>query len=230
MFWFVSILQINLIREQEVTRMLHQNRQRFRHSHSNLVPAVKNWKTWHVMGHDFLATITSCSSGFIFLSCDSDWLLLVLVTVSRANDNSRGLWVVLTGAWNWLFLKFSFNNFKNKVPSAQNDKEIRGSCLNMKLDCLQWISKEGFKWQWKYLFINQLFCRWNTLTCRFQVHAIPLRSSWVMTCAYAPSGNYVACGGLDNICSIYNLKTREGNVRVSRELAGHTGECLFTII
>ena len=56
------------------------------------------------------------------------------------------------------------------------------------------------------------------------MHAIPLRSSWVMTCAYAPSGNYVACGGLDNICSIYNLKTREGNVRVSRELPGHTGE------
>ena len=27
-----------------------------------------------------------------------------------------------------------------------------------------------------------------------KVHAIPLRSSWVMTCAYAPSGNYVACG------------------------------------
>jgi len=56
-----------------------------------------------------------------------------------------------------------------------------------------------------------------------KVHAIPLRSSWVMTCAYAPSGNYTACGGLDNICSIYSLKTREGNVRVSRELPGHTG-------
>lgn len=56
-----------------------------------------------------------------------------------------------------------------------------------------------------------------------QMHAIPLRSSWVMTCAYAPSGNYVACGGLDNICSIYSLKTREGNVRVTRELPGHTG-------
>jgi len=55
------------------------------------------------------------------------------------------------------------------------------------------------------------------------VHAIPLRSSWVMTCAYAPSGSFVACGGLDNICSIYSLKTREGNVRVSRELPGHTG-------
>lgn len=63
-------------------------------------------------------------------------------------------------------------------------------------------------------------CFW----CTFQIHAIPLRSSWVMTCAYAPSGNYVACGGLDNICSIYSLKTREGNVRVTRELPGHTGK------
>ncbi|RMC01983.1 hypothetical protein DUI87_21145 [Hirundo rustica rustica] len=62
---------------------------------------------------------------------------------------------------------------------------------------------------------------WDSYTTN-KMHAIPLRSSWVMTCAYAPSGNYVACGGLDNICSIYNLKTREGNVRVSRELPGHT--------
>ncbi|TKS83908.1 Guanine nucleotide-binding protein G(I)/G(S)/G(T) subunit beta-2 G protein subunit beta-2 [Collichthys lucidus] len=64
---------------------------------------------------------------------------------------------------------------------------------------------------------------WDSYTTN-KIHAIPLRSSWVMTCAYAPSGNYVACGGLDNICSIYCLKTREGNVRVSRELPGHT-EC-----
>ena len=63
---------------------------------------------------------------------------------------------------------------------------------------------------------------WDAYTTN-KVHAIPLRSSWVMTCAYAPSGSYVACGGLDNICSIYSLKTREGNVRVSRELPGHCG-------
>jgi guanine nucleotide-binding protein G(I)/G(S)/G(T) subunit beta-1 len=57
-----------------------------------------------------------------------------------------------------------------------------------------------------------------------QVHAIPLRSSWVMTCAYSPSGNFVACGGLDNICSIYNLRAREGNgVRTARELSAHSG-------
>jgi WD40 repeat protein len=41
---------------------------------------------------------------------------------------------------------------------------------------------------------------WNALTTN-KVNAIPLRSSWVMTCAYSPSGNLVACGGLDNICS-----------------------------
>ena len=63
---------------------------------------------------------------------------------------------------------------------------------------------------------------WDAYTTN-KVHAIPLRSSWVMTCAYAPSGNFVACGGLDNICSIYNLSTREGPTRVARELSGHSG-------
>lgn len=63
---------------------------------------------------------------------------------------------------------------------------------------------------------------WDAYTTN-KVHAIPLRSSWVMTCAYAPSGNYVACGGLDNICSIYSLRSREGSVKVARELSAHTG-------
>lgn len=63
---------------------------------------------------------------------------------------------------------------------------------------------------------------WDAYTTN-KVHAIPLRSSWVMTCAYSPTGSYVACGGLDNICSIYSLRTREGSVRVSRELPGHMG-------
>ncbi|MCO5609440.1 hypothetical protein L7F22_063666 [Adiantum nelumboides] len=63
---------------------------------------------------------------------------------------------------------------------------------------------------------------WDAYTAN-KLHAIPLRSSWVMTCAYAPSGNLVACGGLDNICSIYNLNSREGSVKVARELSAHTG-------
>ena len=63
---------------------------------------------------------------------------------------------------------------------------------------------------------------WDTYTTN-KIHAIPLRSSWVMTCAYSQSGSFVACGGLDNLCSVYSLKTREGSVKVSRELSGHAG-------
>lgn len=63
---------------------------------------------------------------------------------------------------------------------------------------------------------------WNAFTTN-KVNAIPLRSSWVMTCAYSPNGNLVACGGLDNICSVYNIKQRETPIRVQRELAAHTG-------
>jgi len=46
---------------------------------------------------------------------------------------------------------------------------------------------------------------WNGITTN-KVQAIPLRSSWVMTCAFEDKDNeLVACGGLDNLCSIYNL-------------------------
>jgi len=35
---------------------------------------------------------------------------------------------------------------------------------------------------------------------------IPLPSAWVMTTDFAPSGNYLACGGLDNQVSIYRYE------------------------
>lgn len=73
---------------------------------------------------------------------------------------------------------------------------------------------------WKSRLLTPALLRPNPCP---QVHAIPLKSSWVMTCSYAPSGNMVACGGLDNMCSIYNLKGKDGNVKVMRELAAHTG-------
>ncbi|KAG0165305.1 guanine nucleotide-binding protein subunit beta 1 [Apophysomyces sp. BC1034] len=63
---------------------------------------------------------------------------------------------------------------------------------------------------------------WDAYTTN-KLCAIPLRSSWVMTCAYSPSGDLVASGGLDNICSVYNLRTRDGPTRPARELAGHIG-------
>ncbi|KAM9488551.1 guanine nucleotide-binding protein G(I)/G(S)/G(T) subunit beta-3a [Clarias gariepinus] len=63
---------------------------------------------------------------------------------------------------------------------------------------------------------------WDTQTSN-KVNAISLKSSWVMTCAYSPSGNLVACGGLDNMCSVYNLTPKDGQIKVIRELLGHDG-------
>ena len=63
---------------------------------------------------------------------------------------------------------------------------------------------------------------WNGVTTN-KVTSIPLRSSWVMTCAFEDKENeMVACGGLDNLCSIYNLK-QPTILRATRELSGHDG-------
>lgn len=56
-----------------------------------------------------------------------------------------------------------------------------------------------------------------------KLQAIPLRSSWVMTCCFEQTqGNFVACGGLDNLCSIYHVNQPQV-MRAHRELAGHDG-------
>lgn len=63
---------------------------------------------------------------------------------------------------------------------------------------------------------------WNAFTTN-KIQAIPLRSSWVMTCAFEQSkGNLVACGGLDNLCSIYHIN-QGTNSRAVKELAAHDG-------
>lgn len=64
---------------------------------------------------------------------------------------------------------------------------------------------------------------WNAVTTN-KIQAIPLRSSWVMTCAFEQSENkLVACGGLDNMCSIYTLSADTALNRASCELSGHDG-------
>jgi len=68
---------------------------------------------------------------------------------------------------------------------------------------------------------------WNGFTTN-KVHAVPLRSSWVMTCAYSETGQLVACGGLDNLCSVYKLpgnKAGEGPAqqKTYAELSQHEG-------
>jgi len=65
---------------------------------------------------------------------------------------------------------------------------------------------------------------WNARTTN-KILAIPLRSSWVMTCAYEQTNDdLVACGGLDNLCSIYKIKLDGSPVnRAEKELAAHDG-------
>lgn len=43
-----------------------------------------------------------------------------------------------------------------------------------------------------------------------------------MSVAFAASGNLVAGGGLDNICTVYNVKS--ASPKTLRELDAHTGE------
>ncbi|KAJ6843973.1 guanine nucleotide-binding protein subunit beta isoform X2 [Iris pallida] len=66
---------------------------------------------------------------------------------------------------------------------------------------------------------------WNALTSQ-KTHAIKLHCAWVMTCAFSPNGQSVACGGLDSACSIFNLNSqadRDGNIPTSIILTGHKG-------
>ncbi|KAF1742294.1 hypothetical protein MXB_209 [Myxobolus squamalis] len=67
---------------------------------------------------------------------------------------------------------------------------------------------------------------WNSHT-GLKHAAVPLKSSWVMTCAYCRSdSDFLACGGLDNICTIYR-KVGDENPRIKQELLGHEGTLLL---
>ncbi|KAF4533529.1 hypothetical protein B566_EDAN001014 [Ephemera danica] len=65
---------------------------------------------------------------------------------------------------------------------------------------------------------------WDTWTGN-KVQVIPLRSSWVMSSAFSPSGNFVACGGMDNMCTVYDVNNRDstGVAKMTRELLGYEG-------
>eukprot|EP00300_Choanocystis_sp_HF-7_P006756 c14891_g1_i2.p1 GENE.c14891_g1_i2~~c14891_g1_i2.p1 ORF type:complete len:353 (+),score=69.94 c14891_g1_i2:101-1159(+) len=63
---------------------------------------------------------------------------------------------------------------------------------------------------------------WNAYTMN-KYSAIQLRSAWVMTIAYTKGGNVLACGGLDNMCTVYSLHDRDFSAQITRELQGHVG-------
>lgn len=63
---------------------------------------------------------------------------------------------------------------------------------------------------------------WDTFT-RKKVYMIVLKTTWVIGSAISPSMNFVASGGLDNLISLFAIKSRESNVKLVREMNGHNG-------
>jgi guanine nucleotide-binding protein G(I)/G(S)/G(T) subunit beta-1 len=60
---------------------------------------------------------------------------------------------------------------------------------------------------------------WNTVTAN-KIQSISLKSSYVMSVAMEQSmGNMVACGGLDNLCTVYRLD----KPHMAMEMASHDG-------
>jgi len=71
---------------------------------------------------------------------------------------------------------------------------------------------------------------WNGRTTN-KLRMISLKSNWVMTCSYAPSGDFVGCGGLDNMCTIFKSADPAGNdsnpVAELRQHEGYLSCCRF---
>ncbi|XP_043198079.1 guanine nucleotide-binding protein subunit beta-2-like [Amphibalanus amphitrite] len=65
---------------------------------------------------------------------------------------------------------------------------------------------------------------WDTWTGN-KTQIIPLRSAWVMATAFAPSGNFIASGGMDNQVTIHDLNNRDSNgqAKVIREISAFEG-------
>ena len=61
-------------------------------------------------------------------------------------------------------------------------------------------------------------------------HAVTMPTTWVMSCAYGPTGNLVACGGLDNKVTVYTLSLEEDATTRKKTVGTHTSYmscCLF---
>jgi len=67
---------------------------------------------------------------------------------------------------------------------------------------------------------------WDAITGHRRI-GIPLRMAWVMSVDYSPNGSYVASGGLDNLCSVFNIENQRGwaddMIEPHRELQQHEG-------
>jgi len=90
----------------------------------------------------------------------------------------------------------------HSIPLLKERKCLRGHFG--KIYALHWCRGEGNDEKVVSASQDGKLIVWNALTT-YKLKMIPLASARVMTVAYSQSGQYVACGGLDNICSVYRL-------------------------
>lgn len=61
---------------------------------------------------------------------------------------------------------------------------------------------------------------------RWQVRIIPVRTTWIMGAAFESSGRFVAVGGMDNMCTIYDLDKKWTGSGAGSEGGGVLGAAL----
>ncbi len=97
---------------------------------------------------------------------------------------------------------------------------------NAKVLCLDWCSDK------RHLVSSSQDGKlivWDAFTTNKE-HAVTMPTTWVMACAYGPSGNVVACGGLDNKVTVYPLTLDDDVSSRKRTVGTHTSYmscCLF---
>jgi len=62
---------------------------------------------------------------------------------------------------------------------------------------------------------------WDAFTTNKE-HVLTLPTTWIMACAYSPSGQFVACGGLDNKITLYKVTIDDDISKQKKIIASHT--------
>ncbi|XP_023336379.1 LOW QUALITY PROTEIN: guanine nucleotide-binding protein subunit beta-5-like [Eurytemora carolleeae] len=116
----------------------------------------------------------------------------------------------------------------NVMSIEQLNIKIRRSLKghNSKVLCLDW---SGDKRHLVSSSQDGKIIIWDAFTTNKE-HALSLPTTWVMACAYSPSGQAVACGGLDNKLTVFPLAIEEdatGRKKVVGTHTSYTSCCLF---
>ncbi|ELT87182.1 hypothetical protein CAPTEDRAFT_171720 [Capitella teleta] len=114
----------------------------------------------------------------------------------------------------------SLSNFNMKVRRQLKGHQGKVLCMDWSTDKRHVVSSSQ----------DGKMLVWDAFTTNKE-HAVTMPTTWVMACAYGPSGSVVACGGLDNKCTLYPLSLEEDPVAKKRPVATHTSYlscCRFT--